>query len=46
MSAEHGIGKLKKDYYHQMVGPDVLDDLKKIKNVFDPGLLLGRGNIF
>ncbi len=46
VSAEHGIGKLKKKYFLQMVGDDSLNELKAIKEVFDPRFLLGKGNIF
>lgn len=45
VSAEHGIGKLKKKYFAQMVGPKGLSDLKKIKNCLDPDSRLGSGNI-
>ncbi len=46
VSAEHGIGKLKKEYYHQMVGVEFLENLKAIKNCFDPKGLLGQNNLF
>ena len=45
VSAEHGVGKLKKSYFAKMVGPDSLEDLRKIKHAFDPEDLLGAGNI-
>ena len=45
VSAEHGVGKLKKSYFARMVGPQVLEELKKIKDALDPKGLLGRGNI-
>ncbi len=45
VSAEHGIGKLKKPYFAQMVGEQGLEDLKKIKSALDPDRLLGSGNI-
>lgn len=45
VSAEHGIGKLKKKYFAKMVGLDGLKDLKKIKDCFDPDNRLGAGNI-
>ncbi len=45
ISAEHGIGKLKKAYFAKMVGPEVLGELKTIKQALDPRNLLGRGNI-
>ncbi len=45
VSAEHGIGKLKKKYFAKMVGAEGLSDLKKIKDCLDPGNRLGVGNI-
>ena len=45
VSAEHGIGKKKKKYFYEMVGKDIIEDLKKIKNALDPQARLGRGNI-
>ena len=46
VSAEHGIGKLKKKYFSQMVGETSIKELKSIKKIFDPCFLLGKGNIF
>jgi D-lactate dehydrogenase (cytochrome) len=45
VSAEHGIGKKKKKYFHEMVGEKSIADLKKIKNILDPQVRLGNGNI-
>ena len=45
VSAEHGIGKLKKKYFEKMVGPVSLNDLKKIKYCLDPNNRMGTGNI-
>lgn len=45
VSAEHGVGKLKKSYFAKMIGPQALDELRKIKQALDPENLLGRGNI-
>ncbi|MFQ5716819.1 MAG: FAD-binding oxidoreductase, partial [Nitrospinales bacterium] len=45
ISAEHGIGKLKKEYFRQMVGEQALEELKRIKKTLDPRWLLGVGNI-
>jgi len=45
VSAEHGIGKLKKEYYLQMVGPEAIQELRVVKNVLDPGGKLGGGNL-
>ena len=45
VSAEHGVGKLKKKYFAKMVGAKGLSDLKKIKDCLDPDNRLGLGNI-
>ncbi|MBC8288468.1 MAG: FAD-binding oxidoreductase, partial [Nitrospinae bacterium] len=45
VSAEHGIGKIKKNYFAKMVGPEGLKDLIKIKDCLDPDKRLGVGNI-
>lgn len=46
VSAEHGIGKLKKKYFAQMVGEQSLGELRQIKRALDPNWLLGNGNTF
>ncbi|MBI4389803.1 MAG: FAD-binding oxidoreductase [Nitrospinae bacterium] len=46
ISAEHGVGKLKKKYFRQMVGEQALEELKRIKSALDPNLILGIGNTF
>jgi D-lactate dehydrogenase (cytochrome) len=46
LSAEHGVGKLKRDYLHLFYSDDQLRDMAAIKNAFDPHGILGRGNIF
>lgn len=46
VSAEHGIGKLKKKYFVQMAGEQALGELKLIKRTLDPNGLLGIGNTF
>ncbi len=45
VSAEHGIGKLKKKYFAKMVGPNGLKDLNKIKHCLNPENRLGAGNL-
>ena len=45
ISAEHGIGKIKKKYFAKMIGPEGLNDLRKIKGCLDVGYRLGVGNI-
>ncbi|MCH8156462.1 MAG: FAD-binding oxidoreductase [Nitrospinae bacterium] len=45
ISAEHGIGKLKKKFFAEMVGRKALDELKTVKKTLDPKLILGGGNL-
>jgi D-lactate dehydrogenase (cytochrome) len=45
VSAEHGIGKLKKPYFDQMIGQDSIEELKSIKRIFDPEFRLNPGNL-
>jgi glycolate oxidase subunit GlcD len=46
MSAEHGIGLLKKNLLEQQKPQQEIDLMKKIKNIFDPNNLLNPGKIF
>jgi len=46
ISAEHGVGKLKKEYYHKMIGEQALAELREIKKSMDPQGRLGLGNLF
>ncbi len=46
VSAEHGIGKIKRDYLIDMYGIDNIKKMAAIKKVLDPNWILGRGNIF
>jgi len=46
VSAEHGIGKLKKSYLHKMVGTATMQSFRELKAFFDPAFILGRGNLF
>jgi len=46
ISAEHGVGKLKKEYYHKMIGNQALAELREIKKSLDPQGHLGLGNLF
>ncbi|MCX6224799.1 MAG: FAD-binding oxidoreductase, partial [Bacteroidia bacterium] len=45
-SAEHGIGKIKRDYLLMMYGEDVIRQMARLKLVFDPHRILNIGNIF
>ncbi|MFZ1702357.1 MAG: FAD-binding oxidoreductase [Pyrinomonadaceae bacterium] len=46
VSAEHGIGKLKRKYLSAMMGERYLNEMAEIKRAFDPNGILGRGNMF
>ncbi len=46
VSAEHGIGKLKREYFKLMYSDEEIRQMFEIKRVLDPNLILGRGNIF
>jgi len=46
VSAEHGIGKLKRKYLAAMMGERYLNEMAEVKKAFDPNGILGRGNMF
>lgn len=46
ISAEHGIGKLKKDYFKIMYDETALQSMIKMKKSLDPNMILGVGTIF
>jgi len=46
LSAEHGIGKLKRDYLPLFYSEEHLRQMAALKRAFDPAGILGRGNIF
>ncbi|MCA1625509.1 MAG: FAD-binding oxidoreductase [Acidobacteria bacterium] len=46
ISAEHGIGKLKRHYLYVMYGERFLSEMIRLKRAFDPNGILGRGNMF
>lgn len=46
VSAEHGIGKLKKEYLKLMYGEKGINEMKKVKRYLDPNNLLNIGNMF
>jgi D-lactate dehydrogenase (cytochrome) len=46
ISAEHGIGKLKREYLRELYGEDHLRELVELKRAFDPAGILGRGTMF
>jgi D-lactate dehydrogenase (cytochrome) len=45
VSAEHGIGKLKREHLSWMVGDDVIAAFARLKRHLDPAWVLGRGNV-
>jgi D-lactate dehydrogenase (cytochrome) len=45
LSAEHGVGKLKAHYLVKMYGKEGIEQMLNIKKVFDPKLILNRGNL-
>lgn len=46
VSAEHGIGKLKRDFLTKMYGKSAVDEMREVKKALDPCAILGRDNIF
>jgi FAD/FMN-containing dehydrogenase len=46
VSAEHGIGLLKREFLHYSVSPDALLMMKQLKGCFDPKGILNPGKIF
>lgn len=46
ISAEHGIGKLKREYLRELYGDDHLKEMAVLKRAFDPACILGRGSMF
>jgi D-lactate dehydrogenase (cytochrome) len=45
VSAEHGIGKLKREHLAEMVGQSTLSSFVALKRHLDPAWILGRGNV-
>lgn len=46
VAAEHGIGKIKRDYLKTLYGEEAVREMAALKLAFDPAGILGRGNIF
>ncbi|PIU18743.1 MAG: hypothetical protein COT16_01175 [Elusimicrobia bacterium CG08_land_8_20_14_0_20_44_26] len=46
ISAEHGIGKIKREYLSMMYGQRIIHHMIETKKAADGRFLLGRGNIF
>lgn len=45
ISAEHGVGKLKRALLAHMVGPETLEGFRALKRHLDPAWILGRGTL-
>lgn len=45
VSAEHGIGKVKRPHLQTMVGTPVIEQFRALKAHVDPDWILGRGNV-
>jgi len=45
-SAEHGVGKNKREYLVEMYGADNVNKMRLLKKILDPNYILGVGNIF
>ncbi|HSL88103.1 MAG TPA: FAD-binding oxidoreductase [Ignavibacteriaceae bacterium] len=46
ISAEHGVGKLKREYLERMIGKEVIGQMRELKKTLDPNYILCTGNIF
>ncbi len=46
VSAEHGIGKMKRKFFELMYSPEQVDQMKRIKDALDPQGLLNPNDIF
>ncbi len=46
VSAEHGVGKIKRAYLRQMYGDEAITEFRALKKVFDPYSLLSRNTMF
>lgn len=46
VSAEHGVGKLKVPFLKKMYNEQEINQLRRLKKIFDPAQILNRGTIF
>ena len=46
VSAEHGVGKIKRDFLRIMYGDQAIAQMADAKAALDPRGVLGRGNLF
>jgi len=45
VSAEHGIGLLKREFLHHSVTDEALQSMRQLKDCFDPNGILNPGKI-
>jgi glycolate oxidase len=45
VSGEHGIGYVKKEYFHRQLGEDQVNLMRSIKAIFDPNNILNPGKV-
>ena len=45
VSAEHGIGKLKREFLIRMYGQKGVEEMRRLRRLFDPKGLLNPGNL-
>jgi D-lactate dehydrogenase (cytochrome) len=45
IAAEHGVGKMKKHMLEYMYNKNVISTMRSVKEKFDPGFILNRGNV-
>ncbi len=46
VSAEHGIGKSKAPFLKIMFGEQGIEEMRRLRKIFDPKMVLNRGNLF
>jgi len=46
ITGEHGVGLEKRDYLPEMFGVDEMDLMRRLRSVFDPGLIANPGKMF
>lgn len=46
VSAEHGVGKLKVPFLKKMYNEEEINEMRKLKKIFDPTQIFNRGTIF